>query len=144
MVGIVSDPELTQAVRKVISDAYYDVRNAGQTMEHAADRVAAGVVSIIEESEQALALRFNALAVKWKATQAALEAAERFVAHLQASLAEALRVRKAVLALCEGPLSEGHQPYVADLLGDGNVEFVLRLDDVREAAGWQEEVNPDG
>ncbi len=38
-----------------------------------------------------------------------------------------------VEALTEGPASDGVRPYAADLLGDGEVTFVVKLDDLRAA-----------
>jgi hypothetical protein len=38
-------------IRAAISDSYYDARNDGLTMEHAADQATAKVMAIIEEPE---------------------------------------------------------------------------------------------
>jgi hypothetical protein len=40
--------ELRDEVRRVISDAYYNARNEGRTMEHAADSAADAVVAVVE------------------------------------------------------------------------------------------------
>lgn len=36
-----------EAIRAVISDAFYDARNAGRTMEHAADSAADAVMALV-------------------------------------------------------------------------------------------------
>lgn len=40
--------ELREKVRAIISDAYYEARNARRTMEHAADAAADGVLDHLE------------------------------------------------------------------------------------------------
>lgn len=43
--------DLYDRIRGAISDSYYDARNDGLTMEHAADTATAKVMAIIEERE---------------------------------------------------------------------------------------------
>lgn len=48
-----TDTELQSKIRAAISNAYYDARNEGQTMEAAADNATAAVVALIEAEESA-------------------------------------------------------------------------------------------
>ena len=46
--------DLRQEVRRVITNAYYDARNEGETMETAADRAADSVMAVLPDYEAAV------------------------------------------------------------------------------------------
>jgi len=47
---------LRKEVRRVITNAYYDCRNEGETMETAADRAADSVMAVLPDYEAAVAV----------------------------------------------------------------------------------------